>query len=75
MDDNVFVMKDPPPCAFTIPNPPSTVTLHSPDGREAVIDFGGDTVVYSGDLPVDESAKIFFDAVFPYFKEAFHVDT
>jgi len=66
MDDNIFVMKDMPDCVFAI-EPSRTFTLYSPDGREATIDFGGDAVTYSGELPVDESAKIFFDAVFSYF--------
>ena len=64
--DNPYVTED-PMALFTI-EPSRTFMLHSPDGREAVIDFGGDAVMYSGDLPVDESAKIFFDAVFPHFK-------
>ncbi len=37
---------------------------------EAVINFSGDKVTYSGDLPVDEAAKIFFDVVMGYVKEA-----
>jgi len=61
-----FVVKD-----FSVPiiqtEPPPTLTLYSPDGREAIIDFGGDAVTYSGELPVDESAKIFFACVFSYF--------
>jgi len=36
--------------------------------KEAVIDFGGDSVKYSGDLPVDESARIFFEAVFLHWR-------
>lgn len=41
--------------------------LGSNDGRKrAEIDFCGDKVKYSGDLPVDESAKVFFDAVMHY---------
>lgn len=31
--------------------------------RSAVIDFSGDVVTYSGDLDVDESAKMFFDVL------------
>ena len=65
---NDFAMKDPPNMVFRI-HQSKNITLYSPDGREATIDFGGDAVVYSGDLPVDESAKIFFDAVFAHFKE------
>lgn len=40
------------------------LTLTSPDGREAIINFNGEEVIYSGNLPVAESAKIFFDAIF-----------
>jgi len=43
--------------------PSHNITLINPSGVEAHIDFNGDKVIYSGDLPVDESAKIFFDAV------------
>ena len=66
--DNQFVMKDTPDMVFKIPDPPRSLTLCSPDGREAVIEFGGDAVEYSGDLPVAESAKIFFACVFEHFK-------
>jgi len=39
------------------------ITFTHPDGREAIIDFGKDgKVSYSGELPVDESAKLFFEA-------------
>jgi len=37
---------------------------------QAVIDFSGDKVTYSGDLPIDESAKIFFDFVMGFVIEA-----
>jgi hypothetical protein len=40
-----------------------TITLAGPDGRKAVIDFGGPRVTYSGDLPVASSARVFFEAV------------
>ena len=65
--DDVIVMKNHLVPTFGM-ELPRTFTITHPDGREAVIDFGGDAVVYSGDLPVDESAKIFFDAVFLHFK-------
>jgi hypothetical protein len=68
MADNLFVMKDDQCLVFKEPDPPKTLTLYSPDGREAVIDFGGDEVEYSGDLPVAESAKIFFACVFEQFR-------
>ncbi len=36
--------------------------------QEAVINFDGDEVTYSGDLPVSESAKLMFNALFQQFK-------
>ena len=42
---------------------PTTVLMfQAPDGRTATIDFGGDKIIYSGDLPVDESAKLVFES-------------
>lgn len=38
-------------------------SLSNAKHKTATIDFDGDAVRYSGDLPVDEGAKIFFDAV------------
>ncbi len=35
--------------------------INGADGREAKINFGNE-VTYSGDLPVTEAAKLFFDA-------------
>ena len=40
----------------------SAFTFTSPDGRTASIDFSGESITYTGDLPVDESAKLFFEA-------------
>jgi hypothetical protein len=43
---------------------PRNIVLHHRDGRKAIIEwFDGDRVEFSGDLPVSEAAKIFFDAV------------
>ncbi len=39
-------------------------------GKRLVLDFSGDKLTYSGSLPMDESAKIFFECVFFYVKEA-----
>lgn len=39
------------------------LTVGNDSGQEAIIDFSGDTVTYSGDLPVAESAKLFFESV------------
>lgn len=44
------------------------ITITNNDGKSATIDYSGDTVKYSGDLPIDEAAKVFFDAVFKQFK-------
>ncbi|KKL72675.1 hypothetical protein LCGC14_2082530 [marine sediment metagenome] len=50
---------------------PRNITFHSPDGKQAVIDFSGDTVMYSGNMPVEDAAKIFFDCVFNKYKHTF----
>lgn len=56
--------------------PPCNITLESSVGKRAIIDFGGDAVAYPGDLPVEESARLFFDAVFGiYAKENLHKRT
>lgn len=47
---------------FTTYTPPTNITFIHPDGREAVIDFGGETITYSGELSVEESARLFFEA-------------
>lgn len=38
------------------------IVFRNPEGKEAKINFNGDKVIYSGDLPVEESAKLFFEA-------------
>jgi hypothetical protein len=48
--------------------PVHTFTMQNADGKQAHVDFGGDAVTYSGDLPFDESAKLLFDALFQQFK-------
>lgn len=61
MDDKlIFQDQD---YSLRIPDPPRTITMHSADGRTAVIDFGGEAVTFSGTLPVDDAAKVFFEAV------------
>jgi hypothetical protein len=52
--------------------PDPTIRLTAPDGRCAVIDFGGKEVTYSGDLPVSEAAQIFFNAVGNHLRQALH---
>ena len=55
--------------AITLPrmlltvSPQEEITLYGKNNKKAVINFNGDKVIYSGDLPVDESAKVFFDHV------------
>ena len=46
----------------TIDSSPTSLVFHGDSGKEAIIDFSGDTVTYSGDLAVAESAKLFFEA-------------
>lgn len=46
-----------------------TLTLDNGE-QKAIIDFGGDEVTYSGDLPPAESAKLFFEAVFAHWRES-----
>jgi hypothetical protein len=48
---------------FTFPKPTRTVVFTNDSGKRAVIDFSGDSVTFSGDLPIDEAAQIFFKAV------------
>lgn len=48
---------------FTIDfTPICYLEFESDDGRQAVINFCGETLTYSGELSVGESAKLFFDA-------------
>ena len=48
--------------------PAHTLTFQAPDGRQAHLDFSGDRVAYSGDLPVEDSVRLFFDA-FAFFRQ------
>ena len=49
--------------------PCRSLTFCSKDGKTAKVDFSGDKVVYSGDMPVDESARVLFDAVLKIYKQ------
>ena len=44
---------------YAVPN----IMITNPKGKSATIDFSGDQVTFSGELPVDEAAKIFFEHV------------
>lgn len=43
--------------------PSCPITIHADDGREACLDWRSGTVTYHGDLPVDESARRFVEAL------------
>ena len=49
--------------------PTTMLTFVNPEGLEGTIDFGGKSIVYSGDLHVDESAILFFEAMFKQYLE------
>ena len=42
--------------------PPTSITFHLKDGKEAMIDFSGDSLRFEGN--VDESARLFFNHLF-----------
>ena len=65
VSENPFVMDD--SNLIDIPTPKHTISFDN-GTKEAVIDFDGDEVTYSGDLMVDESAKLLFDAMFKRLK-------
>lgn len=46
---------------------PRQMLFDNDAGKQAIIDFSGNVVTYSGDLPVEESARLFFEAVGPFF--------
>ncbi len=47
--------------------PSNKITLNN-GVKKATIDFSGDVITYSGELSIDESAKIFFENVFGHIK-------
>lgn len=66
--DVVFAVRPSPGKTLSIlAKAPRTIRLDNGAGKQTVIDFSGDTVTYSGDLPIDESARLFFEAVNPLF--------
>lgn len=62
--------------AVTIANlkAPQTIVLTNADKKSATIDFEGDTVKYSGDLPVDEAAKVNSGRFSVIFERKFNFD-
>lgn len=68
--DMTFVVKPAPVASHAVSikdEAPRQMAIENDAGKKAVIDFSGDAVTYSGDLPVAESARLFFDAVNPLF--------
>ena len=63
LKDPVEMIDNDPGELLRIAPPSSSITFVPPDGRSALIDFGGESIVYSGDLSVDVSAKLFFEAL------------
>jgi len=61
--DRVITFDFDTPRNFVIEGTPRMVT------PQAIINFSGDKVTYSGDLPVDEAAKVFFDVVLGYIQK------
>jgi len=53
---------------MTTYTPVCSISILGNDGKEAHIDFCGDKVKFSGDLPVDEAAQLFFEHVFGHFQ-------
>jgi uncharacterized protein YxeA len=49
--------------------PCRALVFYGKNGKTAKVDFSCDKVVYSGDMPVDESARVFFDAVLKVYKQ------
>jgi hypothetical protein len=45
---------------ITVLTTAQNITICNPAGKKAVIDFSGDEVTYSGDLPIADAAKVFF---------------
>ena len=66
-DDTRLVFNEPTAMVSFLDVPPE-ITVHAPSGKTATIAYGGDEVVYSGELPVAESAKVFFDCLRGYYR-------
>jgi hypothetical protein len=52
---------DPSQPIITVQPAPRTIKFDNGKGQYATIDFSGPTVTYSGNMKVDESARMFFD--------------
>jgi hypothetical protein len=51
---------------MTLTEPAHNIMITSPDGRKAVIDYGGPTLTISGDLPLDDAARCFFEHLYGF---------
>lgn len=50
-------------------NPSTTITIEGPTGKRLNLDFSGDTLRTSGDLPLDEAGRRFAEAAHFYVRE------
>ena len=62
-DEELFVASD-AQLEIGLVSPSSIFRICNPENKCANIDFEGNKVIYSGDLEVAESAKIFFEHIF-----------
>jgi hypothetical protein len=61
----------PPATAVSPPAPPTHVNFRLPSGKSGSLDWGGDKIVYEGDLGVELTAPAFFSSVYG---SAFHCE-
>lgn len=70
----LFVTQDPADYAVNI-STGSTIIIQAPDGRSLTLDFSGDTLRTSGDLPLDEAGKRFAEFAHFYVNNCDEPDT
>lgn len=56
--------------SIKIVEPNYTIQISNPSGKILLLDFNGDKLVTSGNLPLDEAARTMFELMFQYWKEA-----
>ena len=61
MNEPKFIVPASTPIGTIGPN--HFIEICNPEGKKAIFDFNGDTLIVSGDLGLDEAARIFFDSV------------
>jgi hypothetical protein len=73
IENNEIVMGNQDVVGFSFqvtPRPLTLVFCNHESGRSVKFDFGGDELIVEGDLPVDESARLVFEAIRPMFAGA-----